>query len=225
MRRIYIPASGPEDWKQFLSEPEKQWKKGFSARALAYCWQEANNIPADVKRVLSQAPGFEEIEALVIIPEHKVPLPGGARPSQTDCWVLARTSRDLISIAVEGKVSEPFGPTINEWFTNPSEGKKERLSYLCSQIGLDNLPYGNIRYQLLHRTASAIIEAKRFHAKHAVMLVHSFSQTGEWFDDYKEFVKIFGANPDIDSIVSVGKKAGINLHFAWICGHKRYLRI
>lgn len=163
MRRIYIPASAPEDWKQFLSEPEKQWKKGFSARALAYCWQEANNIPADVKRVLSQAPGFEEIEALVIIPEHKVPLPGGARPSQTDCWVLARTSRDLISIAVEGKVSEPFGPTIKEWLTNPSEGKKERLSYLCSQ--------------------------------------------------------------NIDSIVSVGKKAGTNLHFAWVCGRKQYLWI
>jgi len=47
--KIFIPATKPDDWQQFLADPEKQWKKGFSARSLAYCWQEANDIPKDVK--------------------------------------------------------------------------------------------------------------------------------------------------------------------------------
>jgi len=226
MERVFIPATHPEDWRKLLADPEKQWKKGFSARALAYCWQEANDLPKDVKKVLTQIPELKEIEALIIIPEHKVPLPPGeVSPSQSDCWVLARTSEHLISIAVEGKVAETFGTTIDEWFSNPSKGKKERLSYLCSQVGIDNPPPGNIRYQLLHRTASAIIEAKRFHAKYAIMLVHSFSQTAEWFDDYKEFVELFGAEAKLNKIISAGKRSGVNLYFAWVCGDKRYLEL
>lgn len=50
--KIFIPARKPEDWKQFLAEPDKQWKTGYSARTLAYSWQEANGIPAEVTEVL-----------------------------------------------------------------------------------------------------------------------------------------------------------------------------
>ena len=45
------------------------------------------------------------------------------------------------------------------------------------------------KYQLLHRTASAIIEAERFNANHALMLVHSFSLANEWYGDF-EFIKL-----------------------------------
>ena len=221
--KIFIPATKPDDWQQFLADPEKQWKKGFSARSLAYCWQEANDIPKDVKKVLSKIPAFKELESLIIIPEHQVPLPGGTRPSQNDCWVLARTSNDLVSIAIEGKVSEPFGPSIGEWFQDTSEGKKQRLSYLCLQLGLDEPLPENIRYQLLHRTASAVIEAKRFNAKYAVMVVHSFSQTAEWLNDYKEFATLFGVKADINNIVSIGETDNINLYIAWVSGDKQYL--
>ncbi len=223
VKKIFIPTSQPEDWKQLLAEPDKQWKKNYSARALAYCWQEANGIPKDVAKTLSQIPEFKGLEALIVIPEHQVPLPGGARPSQNDCWVLARTSSDLVSIAVEGKVSESFGPKLGEWLKDASPGKTERLSYLCSELGLDiHLPE-SIRYQLLHRTVSALIEAKRFHAKHAVMVVHSFSQTAEWFDDYQEFTALFGARAGLDKTVSIGHSGDINLHVAWVNGNKRYL--
>ena len=44
MAKILIPASSPEDWKQFLTEPEKHWKSGYSARSLAYCWHELGEI-------------------------------------------------------------------------------------------------------------------------------------------------------------------------------------
>ena len=221
--KIFIPATKPDDWKQLLADPEKQWKIGFSARTLAYCWQEANDIPKDVKEVLSKTPALKELESLIIIPEHQVPLPGGTRPSQNDCWVLARTSNDLVSIAIEGKVSEPFGPSIGEWFQDASDGKKQRLSYLCSQLGLDDSLPENIRYQLLHRTASAVIEARRFNAKFAVMAVHSFSQRAEWLDDYKEFAGLFGVKADKDNIVAIGQIDNIHLYISWVCGDPQYL--
>ena len=223
--KIFIPATKTEDWQQLLADPEKHWKMGFSARAMAHCWQEANGIPEDVQNVLSQAPAFKELESLIIIPEHQVPLPGGTRPSQNDCWVLARTSHDLVSISVEGKVSETFGPTIGEWYSNPSEGKTDRLKYLCSQIGLNYIPPDDIRYQLLHRTASAVIEANRFFAKYAVMVVHSFSQEVEWIEDYMKFAGLFGVNADKNTIVSAGNTKGVDLYLAWVTGNKRFLEL
>ena len=32
--RICIPSANTEQWKQFLADPEKQWRQGFSARSL-----------------------------------------------------------------------------------------------------------------------------------------------------------------------------------------------
>lgn len=182
-------------------------------------------MPTDMTAVLSQVPEFNELKALMVFPEHQVPLPGGARPSQNDCWVLARTPIGLVSISVEGKVSEPFGPTVGEWLNEASPGKNERLSFLSSALGLDTQPPGQIRYQLLHRTASAVIEAKRFHARQAIMVVHSFSQTAEWFDDYKEFAALFGAQANLDTIVAAGQPDGVNLYLAWVNGDKRYLKM
>lgn len=220
MSQIYIPTSSAEQWAQFLAEPVKHWRQGYSARTLAYSWQEARGFPTEVASVL--AAQFPAAELLLALPEHKVPLPGGSRSSQNDIWVLARSDGKLISIAVEGKVSEPFGPTVQEWQTEASPGKSERLAYLLSLLGLSAVP-DTTRYQLLHRTASAIIEAQRFNAAHAVMLVHSFSQSSEWFQDYAAFVSLMGGNATENSVVSVGSRSGVQLHLAWVRGNAQYL--
>lgn len=220
MTRIYVPASSADQWAQFLADPVKHWRQGYSARALAYSWQEAAGFPAEVASVLASQ--FAAVELLLALPEHKVPLPGGSRSSQNDIWVLARSEGKLISIAVEGKVSEPFGPTVQEWETESSSGKSERLMYLLALLGLSSIP-DTTRYQLLHRTASAIIEAQRFNAAHAVMLVHSFSQSGEWFQDYAAFVSLMGGNATENSMVPVGSRSGVSLHLAWVRGNARYL--
>ena len=220
MSKIYLPASSAEQWAEFLAEPVKQWRQGYSARTLAYAWQEAHGFPAEVGSVLASV--FPSAELLLALPEHKVPLPGGSRSSQNDIWVLARAENQLISMAVEGKVSEPFGPTVQEWQTESSPGKVQRLAYLLSLLGLSSVP-DSTRYQLLHRTASAIIEARRFNAAHAVMLVHSFSQTSEWFQDYAAFVSLMGGSAAEDSITSVGLRSGVSLHLAWVRGNAHYL--
>lgn len=220
MSRIYIPSNNANEWAQFLAEPVKQWRTGYSARTLAYSWQEADGFPEEVRNILANE--FPSPELLLAIPEHKVPLPGGSRASQNDIWVLARSGDELISIAVEGKVAEPFGPTVKEWQAEPSQGKTERLAYLLDLLGLPFAPE-TLRYQLLHRTASAIIEAKRFNASHALMLVHSFSQACEWFDDYAAFVSLMGGQANVDEVISVGGRSGVNLYLAWARGNPDYL--
>jgi hypothetical protein len=139
-----------------------------------------------------------------------------------DIWVLARSDGQIISITVEGKVSEPFGPTVQEWQAEFSPGKAKRLADILSLLSLPSV-LETTRYQLLHRTASAIIEAQRFNAAHAVMLVHSFSKSSEWFQDYSAFASLMGCKPSKDSMVSVGSRAGISLHLAWVRGNADYL--
>jgi hypothetical protein len=226
MDRIFIPTRKPEDWKSLLAEPNKQWKTGYSAKALAYCWQEANDFPECVRNVFKKSgiKLFRNIELLLAFPEYKVALPGGAHPSQNDIFILARGNNQLVSIMVEGKVSEPFGDTIAEWREANSEGKHIRLKFLLEELGLEeNEQIGAIRYQLLHRTASAIIEAKRFKAENALMLVHSFSRSNEWFDDYSRFLALFSVKAELDSLVFAKNINGIGLYFGWVKGDEKYL--
>lgn len=223
MSKIYLPSQNPNQWAQLLAEPEKQWKQGYSARALAHSWQEADGFPPEVKTVLLATPEFSNLELLLAIPEHRVPLPGGSRPSQSDIWALARAGGNLVSIAVEGKVSEPFGPTLREWLAGASPGKLERLKFIYTQLGLIASPPDGLRYQLFHRAASAIIEAKRFNAAHAIMLIHSFSQTDEWFEDYQAFIAIFGGLALVNRIVSIPLRSEISLHFVWVRGDAKFL--
>jgi len=218
--KIYIPTSKAEQWAQFLADPVKHWREGYSARTLAYSWQEAKGFPSEVESVLTGQ--FPSAELLLALPEHKVHLPGGSRASQNDIWVLAKSQEQLISIAVEGKVSESFDTTVREWGLESSPGKTERLGYLLQLLTLPSVP-DVIRYQLLHRTASAIIEAKRFNAAHAVMLVHSFSKTSEWFEDYAAFVDLMGGVAAKNTLISVGERSGVSLHLAWVSGNPAYL--
>jgi len=227
MGKIFIPSRGPEDWRNYLAEPLKQWRSGYSAKTLAYCWEEADGFPSSVKKVFSQSkiPCLKEIELLFAIPEHQVPLPGGSRSSQSDIFVLAKAAQQLISITVEGKVNEPFGPTVDEWLQKSSPGKRKRLSYLCEKLGLSIEGLDEIRYQLLHRTVSALMEAERFGASSAMMLVHSFSQEHAWLSDYHSFLAIFGKEGGCNMVTFIGEKAGITLYLAWVVGEKKYLEV
>ncbi|MFC1991709.1 DUF6946 family protein [Chloroflexota bacterium] len=226
MSKIYIPASNPEDWKSLLAKPERHWRTGYSAKALAYCWQEANGFPECVETVFKKSgiELFQNVELLLAFPEYEVPLLGGRQPSVNDVFILARGNNQLISITVEGKVAEPFDKTIAEWRLRSSEGKKARLKFLCEELQLEKDQIDHVRYQLLHRTASAIIEAKKFNAQNALMMVHSFSQSDEWFEDYSQFLALFGLNGVMpDSLVLPKNINGIDLYFSWVKGDKKYL--
>jgi len=220
----YIPTAGPGSWQALLGEPDLHWKTGRSARTLARCWESADGFPPEVARVLDASP-YESLHSLEFVagfPEHKVPLPGGSTASQTDVFVLGRNSLGLVSIAVEGKVDEPFDRQVGEWLgSDPSPGKRERLESLCEHLGITVGEAMPLRYQLMHRTASAIIERDRFHAATAVMLVHSWAANDERFDDYTGFVTALGGTPGLNSVTSVG--SGPALHVGWVKGDPEWL--
>jgi hypothetical protein len=220
---IYKATQAASDWKSLLAKPEKQWKTGFSAKTLAHCWEEAKGFPRCVISALNKTNGpFTSIKPLLIFPEHKVPLPGGKAASQCDIWILAKDDRDLVSIAVEGKVAETFGPTMKEWMIDASDGKNERIQFLQSKLELDNIP-DSIRYQLLHRTVAAILSAERFEARHAVLLVQSFSDQNRGFSEFRQFVDLFGLTADLNRTKAKQLQSGLNLHFSWVEGEKEFL--
>lgn len=227
MNKIYIPSDSPDRWKDLLAEPEKQWKVGYSARALAYCWQEADGFPKSIIATFhdSKISLFENVELLFAFPEYKVTLPGGKRESQNDIYIIAKSNNNLISIMIEGKVSEPFDKPVSSWISNSGEnsGKQDRLEFLLNKLNLDLAQVQQIRYQLLHRTVSAIIEAKRIGAKNALMLVHSFSQTSKWFNDFARFIRLFGLIAEENTIMGPYQTDGIDIYFGWTKGDKYYL--
>lgn len=226
MPRILAFTSGPEDWQALLADPIKHWKSGYSARTLAHSWESADGFPAEVAAPFAHStePLLENIIPILAIPEFKVPLPGGVRASQNDIFILARSSAGPVSIMVEGKVKEPFGYTLDEWKNDASPGKEERLNFLLRTLGLGALPRGDIRYQLLHRAASAIITAEQYRAAAAVLVVHSFSQEHAGWPDYQAFTRLFGVEAELGALQRLGTSATIPLFGVWVVGNPLYLK-
>jgi len=226
MRKIFIPTSNADDWKRFLAEPEKQWKTGFSARSLAHCWEDADGFPDEIIKTFDSSgiPDFKGIQLLFAFPEYQVALPGGDRPSQNDVYVIAKTTNgQLASITIEGKVAESFGPTLQEWNASGTKGRQQRLAFLKEKLGLNiDLPI-NLRYQLLHRMVSAVIEAERINAGYAVMIVHSFHKENMWFDDFNAFTGLFGQKAVINKLLYLTEVRGIKVFTGWAKGNEKYL--
>jgi hypothetical protein len=227
VNHIYIPARSADDWQRFLAEPDKQWRSGYSAKATAYAWQEADGFPPEVVALLSSSKdeNLKEVELLLAIPEHKVYFPPmQGHPSQNDVFALGKaTNGDLVSIAVEAKVSEPFDQTVDEWSVDPSRGKAERLEFLKDKLQIVGKPIGHIRYQLLHRLSSALLEAERFGATYAILVIHSFSQADEWFDDFAAFVSLYGQEAVVGQLVELELGPGPRAFAGWARGDAKYL--
>jgi len=227
MSKVYIPSSGPSDWRRFLAHPDKQWRRRFSARTVASSWESADGLPPEVEALFlkSGVHDFREVELLIAIPEHKVPIPPvKGHPSQNDVFALVRTaSGKLIAMAVEAKVSEPFGRTFDAWRARASPGKTEREEFLRSRLGIGDGLLGPIRYQLLHRLASALVEAEHFNAGYAALVVHSFSQQDEWIDDFASFLALYGAQARVGNLVKLALPGPLPAYAGWARGDARFL--
>lgn len=219
MSRILLPSTGPNDWRRLLAEPDLHWAIGRSARTLAYAWEAADGLPPEIYEAIGAV--HPDPQLLLAIPEHKTPLPGGRRESQSDLFTLIGSANGLIAATIEGKVDEPFGPRIADWNPDGSPGKRERFDYLCALLGIETCP-PNVHYQLLHRTASALIEAKRYRAPHAAMIVHSFSPERRWFEAYAEFVNVIGGLGDPSRPQRLAMPDGGSLLLAWANGDQAF---
>ena len=216
--RIHLPIQRPEDVIPHLGSPS-HWQPGRSAKSAADSWFAANGLPDSVFKLLSTSTELSEPVLIDAFLERGVQLGDGERPSQTDIMAIVQASGRLAVLAVEAKVDEPFGPTVSEWLDqSKGDGQKRRarLLMLCNMLGLNPSEIGTIRYQLLHRTASAIIEAKRYCADTAAMIVQSFCPKRSWLHDFQAFVAAMGLREIGPGTMSATKLCdGVKVQLGW----------
>ncbi len=220
--KIFVPTHPihpTESWRLLLADPDKQWRDNYSAKMLAEAWEEKKDFPPSFKSALKMKE--LDLELVFGFPEFQVELNNAKAPSQNDLFLVARDSTKLYAISVEGKVNEDFDLEIESWNKEGSEGKEKRFNFLLDKLELAHPPTDFVkhRYQLFHRTASAILMAQKLHAKAAMMVVHSFSKTNNHFADYKAFVHLYTPN----QIVTPGEiyhvrnlKGDIDLYLGWV---------
>lgn len=174
MKRIFVPTRDGTDWQRLLAKPTLHWKMGASAMTAAASWEDASGeLPAEISSLLSRTsePSLVDLSLLAALPEWQVALPGGDTTSNTDVLAICRNESGVCIVAVEAKVLEDFGPLLKDKRAGASPNQERRLAYLHELLGVSAFDDA-IRYQLLHRTASALLTAQQFHAHCAVMLVH-----------------------------------------------------
>jgi hypothetical protein len=228
MKRIFIPTTSGSDWQRLLARPDFHWKRGYSAMTTAACWETSNpNLPPEIAHALESVgdESLRNLSLLAAFPEWKVKLPGGKRPSYTDILAICRNETNLIVIGIEAKVDEQFGPTLGKRRAGGMPGQLERIAYLEAQLGSASPLDDSIRYQLLHRTVSALLTARAFHASTAIMLIQSFSRESKWRENFDAFVNALKARPlsaDLFEIETVGSP---RLLAGWCNGAPEFLEV
>ena len=220
LQRLHLPMRQPADVIPHLGA-EHHYQEGRSARLIAETWfagqQQPRGLPGAIRDVLDQDPQLAGAELVDAFLERRIDLGDGRKASQADALAILGLPGALAIMAIEGKVDETFGPRVSEWLGgSPSAGKVERLERLCATLGLAPAPAGLLRYQLLHRTASAIYEAKRYRAPTALMVVHSFDPGAAGLPDFKAFAAAIGL-PAADATRLFGRVVceGVDLFLGW----------
>ena len=209
------PLGTPHDARAYLADPIKHWRPHHSALELATAWIGAGGVPPGVARVLDSCSTYAGCRLVEGFFEREVALKTKGRPSQTDLLALVQLADGYGVIAVEGKAREPFGDLVSTW--NDGPGKQKRLDQLCDELGLDPSRVGGLRYQLLHRTVSALMEARRYGSREALMLVHSFDPDDSSLDAYQAFATALGlGNAETDAITSSTIRDGVSLRLGWV---------
>ncbi|MGE3495036.1 MAG: hypothetical protein AB7N73_10090 [Gemmatimonadales bacterium] len=220
MTRIVAASLGTAVWRAGLADPHLHWKRGRSAWELAVSWEGVRTtergMPPEVAAAFDRNEQLADPRLLLGIVEHRVELDTAKTPSQNDLWCMIRTASGLASVAVEGKAGEDFDRPLSLWMGRESATKRARLEFLVETLGAAWPPASDLRYQLFHRTASAILEARRWDVPNAVMLVQSFGESTTSWSDYSAFATYLGLHAsrgEISGPVPVGKTS---LFLGWV---------
>lgn len=190
----------------------------------AASWEAAADaLPPEVSRLLDTSgdPLLLGQKLLAAFPEWQVALPGGSTSSNTDVLAICRNTLGLCILSVEAKVFEDFGPLLAEKRAKATPGQKERLNYLQDLLGVEHFE-DSIRYQLLHRTASALLTARDFHAASAVMMVQAFDTPASQRQDFEAFRVALRAQEVASLIYKVPGLQGPTLYLAWCDGNAKF---
>jgi hypothetical protein len=217
----------PEDVVRHLAKGKAHWQEGYSAHALATTWFKHNGLPPTVRALLDSHDRFRSVELVDAVLERQTDLGDGIRgPSQTDLLAILGLGRELAVAAIEGKVDESFGPLVSNWLSaakaskssNAESTRERRLNGLKRLFGVEGREVGALRYQLFHRMASAIHEAKRYRASVALLIVHSFSTKLSGWSDFAAFVEAIDMDvkPSRGRILGPKLIADVETYAAWV---------
>jgi len=196
MNRLCVETRGLCNWRERLAKPDSQWKRGYSALETAVSWEIAGRQPAGLPEPIAdlfRGSILGEATLLLAIAEHKVPLVGGLADSQCDVWALLNTASGDISLSIEAKANESFGQgneSLKDWLlAGESErsrrNRKNRWEHVSAHLPrAAQDAYSLVPYQLLHRCAAAVIEAKRFRLPNAALVVQAFGAPDESFEAF-----------------------------------------
>jgi len=216
MKKILIPTSGPNDWRNLLADPDKQWQRGRSAMAGALAWEASKGLPKEISKLFAERPSL-----LLAVPEHKVTLPGDKRETPVDILALLRDRDQTIAAAIEVKADEGFGPKVGEWVKDDAE-RVERIAATTALLGLGTPP-ADLRLQLLQRAAAAALEASRFKTDAAGLFIQSFSAAHKGYADFAAFVTFLGMQPARGKMFSHTLPDGRPLLIGWTTGALEYV--
>ena len=225
MGRLFIvkDVKTAADIRTELADPVRHWRAGYSAYEVAHAWTaHLDALPPIVQDLFDQHPPLAGAELVEAFFERKVDIGTPGRPSQSDVLAYCTTPHTCFVVAVEGKVKEPFGPYVRD--RAPDILRDARLLSLCEQLGLAPADAAPLRYQLLHRAVSAVREAERYSAPHAILLVHSFDPAESSLNDYQRFAGVLGLPTEKavpGRVCGPTTINGIHFHLAWVTDTQR----
>lgn len=239
MRNPYVfgvkSITSLDDWKLITKNHENESR---SAYLVGQQWLGASGkFPSAVHKVISTLSPIQ-LRPSFSVAEHITVLDTLISPSRTDLMVYCQEGKSGTAvIAVEGKVTESFDEPIRFWIRDKRQsrqlqsledlkpfainpGKQQRLNWLCERLELSLDKQSEIRYQLLHRTVAALLEARHIGANTAIMLVQSFAECSENWNDYLKFSTEMGFNPTQPNSITESKVLprfpGIAVRLGWV---------
>lgn len=227
MKRIVVPTRTGSDWQPLLAQPERHWKKGASAMTVAASWEGAGSaLPSEIAAALNLCGSacVADLRLIIARPEWEVALEGGETTSNTDVLAICRNDVGLCVMAVEAKVHEGFGPLVGQKRAEASVGQSARVAYLERLLQVERFADG-IRYQLVHRTASALLTAQEFYAGTAVMMVQAWDAPSARQDEFKAFCSAMRGKQLSPLVFALPDFERPKLFVAWCNGDPKFLNV
>jgi hypothetical protein len=226
MNRLCVETRGICSWRERLAKPDSQWKRGFSAFETAVSWEKASCLPTGLPESfadLFRGSIFGEATLLLAVAEHKVPLDGGRADSQCDVWALLDTPSGGVSLSLEAKANETFGQgneSLRDWLVageseRSRRSREDRWKHIAEHLpSVTADAYSLVPYQVLHRCAAAVIEARRFRMPSAAFIVQSFGARPESFEAFAGFCQAIDLEAERGKMC-VSKVGEIRLGIGW----------
>ena len=98
MNRLNTATRGISSWRERLANPDRQWKRNYSAFETAVSWEFASNsksgLPEPIDKLFRES-DYGEPTLMSAVAEHKVDLPGGSATSRFRRGLVAFRARIL----------------------------------------------------------------------------------------------------------------------------------